>query len=72
MPYCIATGQHMTKEDWSECPNCRFPALGRHLKEVVSVTGSCPMCAAEMSADQIAVKGSSVTSDGKGVGGLAV
>ncbi|XP_034043414.1 WD repeat-containing protein 19 isoform X2 [Thalassophryne amazonica] len=27
LPYCIATGRHMLKEDWSVCPHCEFPAL---------------------------------------------
>uniref|UniRef100_A0A4W5LJJ7 Uncharacterized protein n=1 Tax=Hucho hucho TaxID=62062 RepID=A0A4W5LJJ7_9TELE len=27
LPYCIATGHHMLKEDWSVCPHCEFPAL---------------------------------------------
>ncbi|XP_042339401.1 WD repeat-containing protein 19-like, partial [Plectropomus leopardus] len=27
LPYCIATGRHMLREDWSVCPHCEFPAL---------------------------------------------
>jgi WD repeat-containing protein 19 len=30
IPYCIVTGYHMVKHDWSHCPRCQFPALYTH------------------------------------------
>ncbi|KAF1791464.1 WD40/YVTN repeat-like-containing domain [Phytophthora cactorum] len=28
IPYCIVTGFHMVKDDWTQCPCCTFPATG--------------------------------------------
>jgi hypothetical protein len=27
LPYCIVTGQHMVRDNFGQCPECRFPAL---------------------------------------------
>ena len=27
IPYCIITGMHMIRDDFSACPKCDFPAL---------------------------------------------
>ena len=27
VPFCIASGQHVTKNELSQCPNCEFPAI---------------------------------------------
>ena len=27
LPYCIASGRHVTREDFTVCPSCDFPAL---------------------------------------------
>uniref|UniRef100_A0A3Q3D1P9 WD repeat domain 19 n=1 Tax=Hippocampus comes TaxID=109280 RepID=A0A3Q3D1P9_HIPCM len=50
LPYCIATGRHMLKEDWSVCPHCEFPALYSQLLETETV---CPMCSETLSAQQV-------------------
>ena len=26
LPYCIVTGFHMVRNDWTNCPHCKFPA----------------------------------------------
>ncbi|XP_062264138.1 WD repeat-containing protein 19-like [Platichthys flesus] len=44
VPYCIATGRHMLKEDWSECPHCEFPALYSEFTRLLEKEGVCPMC----------------------------
>ncbi|KAJ3030718.1 WD repeat-containing protein 19 [Rhizophlyctis rosea] len=44
LPYCIATGRHMTLTDWSICPHCHFPALKTHLQALVQSHPYCPMC----------------------------
>uniref|UniRef100_A0A3B5B1S0 WD repeat-containing protein 19 n=1 Tax=Stegastes partitus TaxID=144197 RepID=A0A3B5B1S0_9TELE len=50
IPYCIATGRHMLKEDWSICPHCEFPALFSQLLETET---TCPMCSESLSATQV-------------------
>lgn len=56
----------MTKKDWFECPNCKFPALKPQFQEVLEVCGACPMCyhvvLPEIAPDR----------EMRGVGGLAV
>lgn len=34
----------MVIEEWSECPECKFPALYSDFKRVVENSGTCPMC----------------------------
>jgi len=46
IPFCIATGKHMTLEDCSSCPNCKWPALYTALAALLSVEPVCPMCTA--------------------------
>ncbi|EDL37730.1 WD repeat domain 19, isoform CRA_a [Mus musculus] len=43
IPYCIATGRHMLKDDWTMCPHCGFPALYSEFKIQCSrVDGTSP------------------------------
>lgn len=56
LPYCIATGNHMTLEDWSECPKCSFPALASNFRALVGNTGCCPMCNEELQISDIVCK----------------
>ncbi|KAJ3197138.1 WD repeat-containing protein 19 [Dinochytrium kinnereticum] len=53
IPYCIATGRHMTLENWSTCPNCEFPALTNEFQQLVDKTHQCPMCCFKLSPDMI-------------------
>jgi len=45
IPFCIATGRHVIKEDMTVCPNCQFPAI---MQEFIALLASedsrCPMC----------------------------
>ncbi|OWK54679.1 WD repeat-containing protein 19 [Lonchura striata] len=34
LPYCIATGRHMVRDDWTVCPHCDFPALYTEFKRI--------------------------------------
>ncbi|XP_065839406.1 WD repeat-containing protein 19-like isoform X2 [Oscarella lobularis] len=45
LPYCILTGRHMVKDDWTFCPTCNFPALySQYLKYAQSADSPlCPM-----------------------------
>ncbi|XP_031560697.1 WD repeat-containing protein 19-like [Actinia tenebrosa] len=54
IPYCIITGRHMLKNDWSMCPNCKFPALYSELKSLLeSGETVCPMCTVVMVASDV-------------------
>ncbi|CAN9510421.1 unnamed protein product [Ophioblennius macclurei] len=53
LPYCIATGRHMLKEDWCICPHCEFPALYSQFIMLLGTETSCPMCSETLSAQQL-------------------
>lgn len=53
LPYCIATGRHMLKEDWSVCPHCEFPALYSQFIQLLDTETVCPMCSVSLSVNQI-------------------
>uniref|UniRef100_A0A8D2J6D3 WD repeat-containing protein 19 n=1 Tax=Varanus komodoensis TaxID=61221 RepID=A0A8D2J6D3_VARKO len=51
LPYCIATGRHMVKDDWTVCPHCDFPAL---YSDLLQTESTCPMCSEKV--DVISLK----------------
>ncbi|XP_064190994.1 WD repeat-containing protein 19 [Anguilla rostrata] len=53
LPYCIATGRHMVKEDWSVCPHCNFPALHSEFLALLETESVCPMCSETLSVNQV-------------------
>ncbi|TKS68140.1 WD repeat-containing protein 19 [Collichthys lucidus] len=53
LPYCIATGRHMLKEDWSVCPHCEFPALYSQFSLLLETETVCPMCSETLSVKQV-------------------
>nr|DBA29244.1 TPA: hypothetical protein GDO54_009488 [Pyxicephalus adspersus] len=53
LPYCIATGRHMIKDDWCICPHCEFPALYSEFKILLESESICPMCSEKVTADQL-------------------
>ncbi|KAG7313919.1 hypothetical protein KOW79_022415 [Hemibagrus wyckioides] len=53
LPYCIATGRHMVKEDWCVCPHCSFPALYSQFTQLLETESTCPMCSESVSASQL-------------------
>ncbi|XP_032511924.2 WD repeat-containing protein 19 [Danaus plexippus] len=44
VPFCIATGLHIERQDLTACPECDFPAIYSEFKEILSEDGKCPMC----------------------------
>ncbi|NXA79906.1 WDR19 protein, partial [Thryothorus ludovicianus] len=44
LPYCIATGRHMVRDDWTVCPHCDFPALYSEFQSMLQSENVCPMC----------------------------
>ncbi|XP_043827945.1 WD repeat-containing protein 19 isoform X1 [Dromiciops gliroides] len=53
IPYCIATGRHMLKDDWTVCPHCDFPALYSEFKIMLNTENTCPMCSERLTSDQL-------------------
>ncbi|KAM8939516.1 WD repeat-containing protein 19 [Pelodytes ibericus] len=53
LPYCIATGRHMVKEDWCVCPHCEFPALYIEFRTLLDSETTCPMCSESVTASQL-------------------
>ncbi|XP_074085717.1 WD repeat-containing protein 19 [Macrotis lagotis] len=53
IPYCIATGRHMLKDDWTACPHCDFPALYSEFKIMLTTENTCPMCSERLTSDQL-------------------
>jgi hypothetical protein len=44
IPYCIVSGMHMTFNDWTFCPSCRFPAKHSMFGKYAETNPVCPMC----------------------------
>ncbi|KAF5289365.1 hypothetical protein FQR65_LT11876 [Abscondita terminalis] len=44
IPFCIATGRHLVKLDFTVCPECDFPAIYSELLEILHFDDACPMC----------------------------
>lgn len=53
IPYCIATGRHMLKDDWTMCPHCGFPALYSEFKILLNSESTCPMCSERLNSSQL-------------------
>ncbi|XP_045406494.1 WD repeat-containing protein 19 isoform X3 [Lemur catta] len=53
IPYCIATGRHMLKDDWTVCPHCDFPALYSEFKTMLNTESTCPMCSERLNCTQL-------------------
>lgn len=48
IPFCIASGKHVTRNELIQCPECRFPAIQRHMIMIVEQEGFCPLCRADL------------------------
>lgn len=60
IPFCIASGLHVTRSSLVFCPECKFPAIKVFLiRYLQSVEPNCPMCSAELSSspDDIEIPG---------------
>ncbi|XP_072190356.1 WD repeat-containing protein 19 isoform X2 [Excalfactoria chinensis] len=53
LPYCIATGRHMVRDDWTVCPHCDFPALYSEFKNMLQIENICPMCSERINTVQL-------------------
>lgn len=53
LPFCIATGRHIVKDDLTVCPNCDFPAILTEFSALIKSEESCPMCSESISPDNL-------------------
>ncbi|KAL0883647.1 hypothetical protein ABMA27_015774 [Loxostege sticticalis] len=44
LPFCLASGLHIVKDDLTACPECDFPAIYAEFKEILQEESKCPMC----------------------------
>ncbi|CAG9791778.1 unnamed protein product [Diatraea saccharalis] len=44
LPFCVASGLHIVKDDLTACPECDFPAIMTEFVEILQEEGKCPMC----------------------------
>ncbi|CAH0629097.1 unnamed protein product [Chrysodeixis includens] len=44
VPFCLATGLHIVKDDLTACPECDFPAIMTEFVEILQEESKCPMC----------------------------
>ena len=55
LPFCIASGKHMILSAWSQCSNCRFPAILQELTKSLDAEGDCPMCSEKYSSSALSL-----------------
>ncbi|XP_048456883.1 WD repeat-containing protein 19 [Rhincodon typus] len=55
LPYCIVTGRHMVKDDWTVCPHCDFPGLYSEFKVLLATEKACPMCSEKLCVEQMSL-----------------
>ena len=53
LPYCVATGYHITPTDLTMCPECKFPATRSELLKLVEDGVVCPMCVETLATSDI-------------------
>jgi WD repeat-containing protein 19 len=53
IPFCIATGRHIVKDNLTACPECDFPAILPELQLIVESGEACPMCSKVIQVDQL-------------------
>lgn len=53
IPYCIVTGAHMIRDDFTVCPKCDFPALYSEFMSFLESEINCPMCSNTISRNDL-------------------
>ena len=53
LPYCVATGYHITPTDLTVCPLCKFPAVKSEFLALVEDGVVCPMCVETLATSDI-------------------
>jgi len=54
IPFCIATGRHIVKNQMTACPSCQFPAIMSEFMSLLSSEGGrCPMCSEKVKTEDV-------------------
>lgn len=53
LPFCLATGRHVLRDDFTTCPACTFPAIHSQFRELLASEASCPMCLEPVSVEKL-------------------
>ncbi|EDW74804.1 uncharacterized protein Dwil_GK15704 [Drosophila willistoni] len=53
LPICIATGQHIIKQQMTSCPLCDFLCFRSEMENILSENGECPMCSERVEPEQL-------------------
>eukprot|EP00792_Barthelona_sp_PAP020_P008278 TRINITY_DN3206_c0_g1_i1.p1 TRINITY_DN3206_c0_g1~~TRINITY_DN3206_c0_g1_i1.p1 ORF type:complete len:1571 (+),score=432.21 TRINITY_DN3206_c0_g1_i1:302-4714(+) len=48
LPICLVSGQHLRFDDFTQCPNCKFPAIHSEFVEHIHEFKNCPLCEEEV------------------------
>ncbi|KRZ78579.1 WD repeat-containing protein 19, partial [Trichinella papuae] len=55
IPFCIASGKHISDSEITVCVHCDFPAISAEYKKWIAVEKCCPMCGTTASVDSIQI-----------------
>ncbi|XP_054159699.1 WD repeat-containing protein 19-like [Oppia nitens] len=53
IPFCIATGLNIVRDELTVCPNCHFPAILSQFIRLLSTEPICPMCNTSIDLSQV-------------------
>ncbi|RNA38921.1 WD repeat-containing [Brachionus plicatilis] len=53
IPYCVVTGAHLIRDDFTVCPKCDFPALYSEFMNFLESEVNCPMCSNTISRNDV-------------------
>ena len=53
IPMCAVSGCHMVKDDWAECPRCRWTVGYAAMKERLAGDGGCVMCGGVVKVEEV-------------------
>lgn len=53
IPFCIATGLHVIRDDLTVCPECQFAAIRSQFLRVLSKEAVCPMCSSAVDVSRV-------------------
>ncbi|KRY00268.1 WD repeat-containing protein 19 [Trichinella pseudospiralis] len=55
IPFCIASGKHISDSEITVCVHCGFPAISAEYKKWIAAEKCCPMCGTTASVDSIQI-----------------
>ncbi|KRY32204.1 WD repeat-containing protein 19 [Trichinella spiralis] len=55
IPFCIASGKHISDSEITVCIHCGFPAISVEYKKWIAAEKCCPMCGTTASVDSIQI-----------------